>query len=151
MKTTVLKIGQPRFDEYVTLTKYYQKRIIPFSDTKSKIIKFSQWDDKFEKSLFKVIDSSNSTLLVSMDEHGKQLSSTAFSENIRNWRSTPQIKQVIFVVGGPYGLPESFVSKSDLTISLSNLVFTSDLAWLLLWEQLYRAHSIINNTPYHHK
>jgi 23S rRNA (pseudouridine1915-N3)-methyltransferase len=56
---------------------------------------------------------------------------------------------VAFLVGGPYGLAESALSKADYRLSLSAMSFPRDLARLLLAEQVYRAGTLIAGQPYH--
>ena len=58
--------------------------------------------------------------------------------------------KMTFVIGGPYGLTDEVRQQADLVLSLAKGVFPSDLAWVMLWEQLYRASTIIRRTPYHH-
>ena len=62
-----------------------------------------------------------------------------------------RLKSVVFYIGGSYGIFSSILDKANLKLSLSKLTFQGDLAWLLLWEQVYRAYSIINNSSYHHE
>jgi 23S rRNA (pseudouridine1915-N3)-methyltransferase len=73
------------------------------------------------------------------------------SELVNEKRADNRVKSMAFVVGGPYGLPENILAKADLKLALSKAVFTSDLAWLVVWEQLYRTYSIITGGNYHHQ
>jgi 23S rRNA (pseudouridine1915-N3)-methyltransferase len=61
-------------------------------------------------------------------------------------RSVPD---VIFVIGGAFGLGEEVLTRSTTTLSLSALTLPHELARLLLAEQLYRAGTISRNEPYH--
>jgi len=54
-----------------------------------------------------------------------------------------------FAIGGPDGLPREVLTRSHLTLSLSRLTLPHALARLVLVEQLYRAHCILANHPYH--
>ena len=54
-----------------------------------------------------------------------------------------------FFIGGAFGFEESFVSKCDISISLSELTLSHKIAKILLFEQIYRGLSINNNHPYH--
>ncbi len=57
-------------------------------------------------------------------------------------------REVAFVVGGPYGAPP--LAHVDHRLSLGALTLPHQLAWVVLLEQLYRAHKILAGEPYHH-
>lgn len=57
--------------------------------------------------------------------------------------------RLLFVVGGPDGLPETVLQRAHRIVSLSNLTFPHDMIPLLLTEQIYRGLSILNRHPYH--
>jgi 23S rRNA (pseudouridine1915-N3)-methyltransferase len=62
----------------------------------------------------------------------------------------PRIKTVTFLVGPPYGFDDATRKVASVTWSLSDLTVPSDFAWLLVWEQIYRAMTILKGMPYHH-
>ncbi len=57
--------------------------------------------------------------------------------------------RLLFVVGGPEGLPEEVLQRADRILSVSHLTFPHDMVPLLLTEQIYRGLSILNRHPYH--
>jgi 23S rRNA (pseudouridine1915-N3)-methyltransferase len=85
-------------------------------------------------------------LVVVLDESGESLSSTALAGFIKKHQLT---KDVVFVIGGPDGLDGSILEKADLRLSLSKMTFTSQIARLILIEQIYRAYTIIKGVKYH--
>lgn len=87
--------------------------------------------------------------LVLLDEKGKELKSTQFSDYIQK-RMNTGIKQLIFVIGGPYGFSDDVKKRSDFKISLSQMTFSHQLVRILFAEQLYRAFTILKGEPYHH-
>ncbi len=91
-----------------------------------------------------------SDILVLLDERGKQFSSVSFSEFLQK-KMNSGIKQLIFVVGGPYGFSEAIYQKAQGKISLSTMTFSHQMVRLFFVEQLYRAFTILRNEPYHHE
>ena len=88
--------------------------------------------------------------LVALDERGKQLSSEELADFIQA-RANQSIKNIVFLIGGAYGLDESVLKKANYKWSLSLLTFPHQLVRLILAEQVYRACSILKNEKYHHK
>ena len=87
--------------------------------------------------------------LVLLDVEGAELSSPGLAAWIGK-RMLAGTRQVVFVVGGPYGFSEAVYKRADSKISLSKLTFPHQLVRLLFVEQLYRAMTIIRGEPYHH-
>lgn len=88
-------------------------------------------------------------MLVALDEHGRQMTSPAFAEQLGKWEEDPGLAPC-FVVGGAYGLSREVLAASRLTLSLGRCTLPHDLARVVLLEQLYRAASILRGSPYHH-
>ena len=87
--------------------------------------------------------------LVLLDERGKQLTSEQVAAFIQA-RANESIKNMIFLVGGAYGVSDAVNSRSNFKWSLSSLVFPHQLVRLILAEQVYRACTILRNEKYHH-
>ncbi len=85
-----------------------------------------------------------------MDERGKSYDSITFSKLIEQQMSA-SVKNLIFVIGGAYGLGPTLKTKYKRTLKLSDLTFSHHLARTVLLEQVYRAYTILNNEPYHNK
>lgn len=88
--------------------------------------------------------------LVALDEHGKQFSSEGLSDFIQE-RASASTKNVVFLIGGAFGLDEQVLKKAKMKWSLSQLTFPHQLVRLILAEQIYRACTILQNEKYHHK
>jgi 23S rRNA (pseudouridine1915-N3)-methyltransferase len=88
--------------------------------------------------------------LVALDERGKQLSSEGLAAFIQA-RANESNKQLIFLIGGAYGIDEAVLKRANYKWSLSQLVFPHQLVRLILAEQVYRACTILKNEKYHHK
>ena len=84
--------------------------------------------------------------VILLDERGKNLSSPELSDLIINHIN----KHIVFIIGGAYGVTDEMRQRSNVTWSLSNLVFPHQLVRLILAEQLYRAQEIHRGSHYHH-
>lgn len=88
--------------------------------------------------------------LVALDEHGKQFSSEGLSEFLQV-RASASTKNLVFLIGGAFGLDQNILKRAQLKWSLSQLTFPHQLVRLILAEQVYRACTILKNEKYHHK
>jgi 23S rRNA (pseudouridine1915-N3)-methyltransferase len=84
---------------------------------------------------------------VVLDERGTQVRTVDLARRIARWREMG--RDVAFIVGGADGLADSVKKSADFVWSLSPLTLPHGLARVVLAEQLYRAHSILHNHPYH--
>jgi 23S rRNA (pseudouridine1915-N3)-methyltransferase len=87
--------------------------------------------------------------VVLLDERGKQISSPQLATFIEQ-RAVDGVKQLIFIIGGAFGVDETLAKRAGFVWSLSMLVFPHQLVRLMLAEQVYRACTIIRNEKYHH-
>lgn len=85
--------------------------------------------------------------VVALDEHGSQMT----TREVAAWLKTRMQdgRDLAFLIGGPDGFVPEVLSRSDLKWSLSRLTFPHALVRVVLAEQLYRAHSVLANHPYH--
>lgn len=88
------------------------------------------------------------SLTIAMTEEGKSMTSRDVAEAVNRWMVGGR-KEVVFFVGGAYGLAPELKRGADRRWSLSQMTFPHDVARMLLWEQLYRAMTIIRGEPYH--
>jgi 23S rRNA (pseudouridine1915-N3)-methyltransferase len=85
-----------------------------------------------------------------LDDKGTALSSIEFSKYLQK-KMNSGIKQLVFVIGGPYGFSEAVYKKSNGKISFSKMTFSHQMIRLFVIEQLYRGFTILKNEPYHHE
>ncbi len=85
--------------------------------------------------------------MISWDLDGDTINSKEFSNFILDCHKLRQ--KIIFIVGGSFGLSPNVIKRSDKVFSASKLTFPHRIFRLLLVEQIYRAHTIISNMPYH--
>jgi 23S rRNA (pseudouridine1915-N3)-methyltransferase len=87
------------------------------------------------------------SVTVLLDPDGAEWTSQQLAAQVERWEGDG-IKEVAFVVGGPAGLAGDFKTRVDKRWSLSRLTLTHEMARVLLFEQLYRAYTIIHGLPY---
>lgn len=157
MKIKLLLIGKTDTDylnkginEYVKRIKHYlpfEMIIIPdLKNTKN----LSEEQQKQKEGELILGHLSNSDFLVLLDENGTEFNSVSFSGFIEK-QMISGLKNLIFVVGGPYGFSDEVYKQGNSKISLSKMTFSHQLVRLIFAEQLYRAMTIIKGEPYHHK
>jgi 23S rRNA (pseudouridine1915-N3)-methyltransferase len=87
--------------------------------------------------------------LILLDERGKMMSSMDLAAFIEA-RANESRKQIVFLIGGAFGVSKEVMERANYKWSLSALVFPHQLVRLILTEQIYRACTIIKNEKYHH-
>ncbi len=97
------------------------------------------------KSLLANVDAKSH--LVCLDPHGKSWSTEDLASELERWQGLG--KPLAFLIGGPQGLHQRCLDRADQSMSLSRLTFPHPLVRVVLLEQLYRAHSLLTNHPYH--
>lgn len=157
MTIKLVCIGKTDSDELNQLIEMYKKRLQFYIKFKIEVIpdlkKAKNLDENQQKTkegeliLSKV---QTSDFVVLLDEKGKEFTSVGFSEYIQK-RLNSGMKQLIFVIGGPYGFSEDIYRRADSKLALSKLTFSHQMVRLFFTEQLYRAFTILKNEPYHHQ
>ena len=109
-----------------------------------KVIEIKDNHQAKEEHMIKEIINKND-ILVTLNENGQSLTSKQLATKLLN----SQNQNIIFVIGGPSGLSPSLNIYASWQLSLSPLTFPHEIARLLLIEQLYRAKTITQGSPYH--
>jgi len=125
----------------------YQRIEIPDIKNRKNLSESQQKEREAELLLSKI---NQSDYVILLDEKGKQLNSVRFAEEIQDLMNR-SVRQLIFVIGGPYGFSESLYKRANRKLSLSEMTFTHQMVRLFLTEQLYRAFSILQGKSYHHE
>ena len=157
MKIKLLAIGKTDDKNLQTLIEVYQNRLKHYINFKLEVIpdiknaknlsEPEQKEKEGELILKKLIPTD---VLILLDEKGKEYRSVDFSKYLQK-KMNSGIKQLVFVIGGPYGFSEEVYKKSTGKISLSKMTFSHQMIRLFVVEQLYRAFTILRNEPYHHE
>jgi 23S rRNA (pseudouridine1915-N3)-methyltransferase len=80
-----------------------------------------------------------------LDADGERYDSLGFADFIEARRASG--RDLAFVIGGAHGLS---LPQADQRLSLGAMTLPHQLAWVVLLEQLYRAHKILAGEPYHY-
>ena len=152
MHITILAPGKTKeryiqqgVDEFISRLNRYTKASLVEIKVKGKAGKGGDKDVEADALLSRI---SQGSFLVALDPHGRSLSSEDLAQKIQSLENKGT-GSMTFVIGGPLGLSEKILTKASLTLSLSKMTFTHDMARLLLTEQLYRAYSINAGAGYH--
>lgn len=137
-------------DVYVKRLQFYNKFEIELIPDIKNVKNLDENQQKLKEGELILNKTSPSDFVVLLDENGKQYTSVGFSEFIQK-RFNSGLKQVIFVIGGPYGFSEEVYRRADAKVSLSKMTFSHQMVRLFFTEQLYRAFTILKNEPYHHR
>ena len=98
-----------------------------------------------ESKSFNINNIRANNIIICLTEEGKSFNSIELTSLLLNFKN----KKINFLIGDADGIPSDIKEKSHLLLSLSPLTFPHELARLILLEQIYRAISISNNSPYH--
>ena len=84
---------------------------------------------------------------IALTREGRSLGTRELAKHLRGWIDDSD--DVALLVGGPEGLSDDVLGQVDWSWSLSPLTFAHPLVRVVVTEQLYRAHSVLENKPYH--
>lgn len=154
MKIIILALGKPKegfieagLQEYLKrLSKYAQVEIVILPNVKLtntnsiEIVK-----DKEASIIEKHLAQWN--FVIALDENGKQFKSIEFARLIEQQKGKSNL---VFIIGGVYGLSQKILNKANLILSFSEFTFTHQMIRLILAEQLYRAFTILEGKKYHY-
>lgn len=156
MKIALILVGKTDKDYFVKAIDEYVKRVSRYCKFEIKIVpelrntKSMSIDVQMQKEAELILPLIiNAQEVVLLDERGHEFSSVEFSKFIEKRMVLGQ-RDLVFVVGGPYGFAEKIRDVANSKISLSKLTYSHQLVRLVFMEQLYRAFTIIKGEPYHH-
>lgn len=155
MKITVLAIGKKHDAKLEAAILDYTNRLKHYAHLEWKLVE-AKLSPAMTEDEIRVVESDlllsqckPEDTVILLDERGRCLTSPAVAEKLQNYmnRST---KNLVFIIGGAYGVNKDLLQRANVTWSLSNLIFPHQLVRLVLIEQLYRAHTILAGEKYHH-
>ncbi len=125
------------------ISKYTKLEMIEVKDEgfveKEKALKLEE--EKIRKHL------NERDYIITLEIEGKEINSLEFASKMNNlWIEN---SNVVFIIGGSYGLSENIKKDSNWHLSFSKMTFPHQLFRVLLLEQIYRSYKINNHESYH--
>lgn len=144
MRWQILTIGKPKLAFAKSGVTEYLGRLNPDPGVTFLPIKPAKGKSESESLLHSAGDS----FLLTLDPNGIQWSSEELASHIQQWQ-LERTKTISVLIGGADGHSRELLQRSNKVWSLSKLTLQHELALLVCLEQIYRAFSILSNSPYH--
>jgi 23S rRNA (pseudouridine1915-N3)-methyltransferase len=157
MKIKLIAIGKTDQKNLERLIEEYQNRLKHYIKFELEIIQdikntknLNEEQQKEKEGDLILSKLRNTDYLVLLDDKGKEFTSIEFSLYLQK-KMNAGLKQLVLVIGGPYGFSSGIYEKASGKISLSKMTFSHQMIRLFVVEQLYRGFTILKNEPYHHE
>ena len=95
-----------------------------------------------------LLEASRDCYRIALDRRGSAHSSRGWADELREL-AAGGVRRVGFLIGGADGHDAELLGRADASWSLGGITLAHELAVVVALEQLYRAHSILANSPYH--
>ena len=158
MKIKVVTVGKLK-------EKYLKDGIAEYSKRISRFAKLEMIELADEKTLDKASESENQKILeiegqrilskvgdrdfvIALAIEGRTFSSEEFSKQLEE-ASIKGFSTLTFIIGGSLGLSSSVKNRANISVSFGRLTLPHQLMRLVLVEQIYRAFTIQQGSPYH--
>ncbi|MFZ4520762.1 MAG: 23S rRNA (pseudouridine(1915)-N(3))-methyltransferase RlmH [Bacteroidales bacterium] len=157
MKIKLLLCGKTEEEFLKTGIREYESRIkryVPFEIIEIPALKnaatlsFAEQNARESEQICKKFTPGD--VIVLLDERGKEMSSKEFATFL-NRQFLSGGKNLVFVVGGPFGFDPLLKKQASSILSLSQMTFSHQMVRLFFTEQLYRGLTIIRGESYHHE
>lgn len=148
MKFKFVWVGKTRDAHWKALQDEYLRRLSHFVKFEITEVKDAQGPNSVDIEGNDLMAKLNQTSFVTLlDVKGRELSSQELAAKLEVWQARG-LREIAFVIGGSKGVSRQVAERADVTLSLSFLTFTHEMARVILIEQLYRAFTIIKGFPY---
>lgn len=158
IKVTVIAVGKLKEKYLRDACSEYIKRLGSFS--KVNVVEINEErcsDNPSQAEIEQVKNKEGERILAKLPKgayvipmciEGTQFSSEDFSKKLEEV-SLSGFGEVVFIIGGSFGLSDEVKEKGKLKLSFGKLTLPHQLMRVVLLEQIYRAFSISSNTKYH--
>lgn len=158
MNVTVICVGKLKERFYAEAVKEYEKRLsgcckLQILELPEERLPENPSQAQIQAALAKERDAvcgklPRNSKIIAMCIEGKALSSEALAERLNTW-AVEGGSQLVFLIGGSYGMHPDLKAKAELRLSMSPMTFPHHLARVMLLEQIYRAFKINEGSKYH--
>ena len=151
MKINVIAIGKIK-EKYLTdAIAEYSKRMSRYADFK--VVELPDAPSGKSPEEQKRVESESllakaKGYIIALDFRGKEMSSEDFARLIDS-KCSDGVNEFSFLIGGSHGHTDELRSRADLLLSFGKMTFPHQLFRVMTCEQIYRAMTILNGTPYH--
>lgn len=99
----------------------------------------------------RILEAIGKDYCIALDERGQEVTTLQLAEKFKGWQNGELTggRDVALIIGGADGLHSSVKQNADWLWGLSKLTLPHAMVRVLLTEQLYRAHTVLHNHPYH--
>lgn len=152
-KINIVAVGNLKESYWADAIKEYQKRLGRFANVEVKECPEFSGTSKSSVEHIKSVECESvlknmSGYVVAMDKSGEILTSEDFAR-LMDLSFAGGAKNLTFVIGGSNGLTKEVLEKSNKVVSFGKVTFPHQLMRVMLFEQIYRAETILNNISYH--
>ena len=157
IKTDIICVGKIKEKYLDDAIQEYSKRLGGYVNLEIIEVKDEKTpENASDKEISKILETEGARIRKYIDEkahvfamaiEGKQLSSENFAKRIGELGMITSKLQ--FIIVGSLGIDESIKRSADELLSFSKMTFPHQLMRVVLLEQIYRAHKIIKDEPYH--
>lgn len=158
MKIKIVTVGKLKEKYLKDGIAEYSKRISRFAKLEMIELADEKTPDKAsELENQKILETEGARILSKVGERdfvlvlaieGKTFSSEEFSKQLEE-ASIKGYSTLTFIIGGSLGLAASVKNRANLSVSFGRLTLPHQLMRLVLVEQIYRAFTIQQGSPYH--
>lgn len=149
---TILCVGKKHEQLFAAAIAHYEQRLAPFSRIKWQILAPSGFDGqraRDDESNRIVARLSPDDVVILLDEKGRDFTSQDLATYIERARTSS--RTIVCIIGGAYGVNDAVRQRANHCLAFGSSVFPHQLVRVMLLEQLYRAHSLLAGSKYHHE
>tara|TARA_B110001450_G_C17534359_1_gene445936 strand:+ start:277 stop:750 length:474 start_codon:yes stop_codon:yes gene_type:complete len=157
MKVKLILIGKTKSKFLVEGEAEYFKRLKHYCKFSEQLIndiknagRLSKKELINKEGIFILREIKKNDHVILLDDKGSRLSSVEFSEFL-NKKIASSVPELVFIIGGAYGVSEEIYQRADAKLSLSKMTFSHQMVRMIFKEQLYRAFTILKGEKYHHE
>lgn len=152
----ILHPGSPSKGPLLQAARGYQKRLRDFR-VDERFLKSEKITERGDRAIQSALAKEGERILqalgphdhlVVLDRQGSAVSSEKMADDLQRWMNQGK-KAVCFALGSAWGLSDEVKKKAHARWSFGAITLPHDLACVVLWEQLYRAQTILRKEPYH--